>query len=287
MLRDLRIISEALEEMPWVVVKGPVLDEVVYPRPGSRAYGYLDVLVAPRDLERAVTSLEGAGATLVDRNLALARQQRRGELDLRLPGGSVLDLHWDLVNDADARRHLGQPTERLLADRLPVVLGGTPAWQLEPADAVTHLAVHMLTSGAHRLVWALDLQYSMARHDLDPAVLRERSGRLAPLVDLALARARIALPDRRRLARRTAWTAALAAYSRRRPAGSWPDDGRTGRTLFAATRPSTRASAGAYLRAVRAERKPGGGPTKAELMLPRDTPADRRAFFDHIAAECP
>ena len=91
------------ESFPWVVMKGPVLSERCYARPDLRAYGDLDMLVPPASFPGAVAAAVDAGATLVDRNWPLAHRQMRGELMLVLPRGTVLDLHWHVLNEPEAR----------------------------------------------------------------------------------------------------------------------------------------------------------------------------------------
>jgi hypothetical protein len=282
----LALVAEALVTVQWATLKGPVLDEHLYPRPGLRPYSDLDVLVRPTEVQAALGALEGAGAVLIDRNLPLAQAQRRGELGVRLPGGTVLDLHWHLVNDPRARVSFALPSADVaLARSIDVRLVGVSTQRLDAADTVVHLAVHAMTSGADRAIWAHDLRYALADPQLDLGELAARAGRAAPVIDLMLARAaRTAsfAPPPRLAPRATLWTTAMGVVSARHPMGR-SGTGHTGRSLFAATRPTTVESVDALLRARVHERR--GGPAKSDLAVRRDSIAQRREFFEWIVAD--
>ncbi len=179
---DLQRCGRALDaaRVPWLCVKGPVL-QGVYARSGEdRTYADLDLLVEPGRFADALRALSSAGGALVDRNFALMRRRLPGEVCVRAPGGTVVDLHWSLVNKRERRSALHVPTEALVraaagaAGRPPTALPAEPAPPALPAEeAVVHLCLHAAGSGAARLGWLLDVALTLRHGGVRPGRLHE------------------------------------------------------------------------------------------------------------------
>lgn len=177
----MRVIWELAQVKPaldasgarWAVIKGPALVEPLYGAPGRRPYADLDLLVDPAGFRDAVTALEDAGSRLLDRNWLVLRRDLRGEVHLVLPGGTPLDLHWNVLNMN--RRRMWIETSELL-ERAPALdLGGLTVRTLDPTDTVLHLAVHGGTSGGDRLIWLKDIERAVALRPPSWQVLVERA----------------------------------------------------------------------------------------------------------------
>lgn len=165
---DLSTCGRALDEagIPWLCVKGPVLD-AVYRRTGdSRASTDLDLLVGPADFPRALQALGTTGTALLNRNWELLRRVLPGEVAMRAPQGTTIDLHWSLVHKASSRRRTRLVTEGLLSTASRADLGSQQVPVLEPARALVHLCLHAAGSGGDRLFWLLDV----ALQSQDPAL---------------------------------------------------------------------------------------------------------------------
>ncbi len=190
-LEDLRCVAAALEGLPWLVTKGPALAETVYPAPELRPYGDLDLVVEPGAFRDAVAALEGAGATVEDRNWRLLAREGRGQLHLRLPHGTLADLHWHLVNRASVRRAFRIPMAALFARARRADVAGVRAPVLEPTDALLHVALHAALSGGNRLLWLQDVAMLLDRGgvDLEALVRRARRWRVGTPVAIVLERA--------------------------------------------------------------------------------------------------
>jgi hypothetical protein len=100
----------------------------LYPEPGLRPYGDLDLCVAPDHLSRAAGALAAAG-------------------DL----GSWVDLHAGVAELAD------RPWHDLLARSRLASAGGLPVRVLGPEDQLRQLALHLLRHGAWRPLWLCDI----------------------------------------------------------------------------------------------------------------------------------
>jgi len=175
-------------DTPWLVMKGPVLAESVYPFPDLRAYADLDILVPPSAFGRAVRALEDAGARVLDRNWRLVREQMRGQLHLVLPFGTVCDLHWDLVNTE--RASFTTSIEELVDRRRPVELGNIVVDTLDAEDTILHLALHACLAGGDRIVWLKDIDLAArAQPDWDVVTSRADGWKVGPLVATTLGRA--------------------------------------------------------------------------------------------------
>ncbi len=79
---ELPVVAQTLREadVPWLLVKGPVVADVLYTRPDLRAYVDLDVLVPASHFSEAVERLEAAGARLIDANWPLLLADMRGQV---------------------------------------------------------------------------------------------------------------------------------------------------------------------------------------------------------------
>lgn len=162
-LSDLAVVAAALDAAcpGWVLVKGLALAHRVYEDPVARPVGDVDVVVAPARFEPAVRALESAGGVVVDRDWDLQLRELRGQVHVLMPHGTLVDLHWHLVNRDAVRRQVGPLTSDVLARAVPVTIGGVPVRTLDAVDTVTHLALHAALSGGHRLGWLLDLRQAL------------------------------------------------------------------------------------------------------------------------------
>jgi hypothetical protein len=273
----------------WAVIKGPVAVEVLYGSPGQRAYQDLDLLVEPRAFRDVLAALQDSGSELLDRNWTLLRRDLLGEVHLRLPGGTPLDLHWNLINMNRGRMWID--TSELLERSTITNLGGVTVGTLEPVDFVTHLAVHAALSGGDRLMWLKDLE--RAAVVLDPSwesvVERARRWGVAAGVGLMLARTRDVLgaPIPKEVPARllTARSARLVRLTER--ASPW--DQSVGR-LTAASHIVSRAISHGPLRAVvwfvrRAlSRLDPREPAASSVFTPSGDVRDREAYFDAVVS---
>lgn len=193
-LADLRSLEAVLSEreVPWLLVKGPVLSEVVYERPDLRVYNDLDVVIARPAFSEAIDALEGSGFDLLDRNWDLIRRERRAQLHLSLRLGTVADVHHHLLNRAAVRHSLSLPMRDLFERATSVTVGDVQVRTLDPEDTLLHLCVHAGLSGGDRLLWMKDIEQTL-RHqppDWGEVVHRALSWRAGPLVAVVLRRAR-------------------------------------------------------------------------------------------------
>jgi hypothetical protein len=201
----------------WAVVKGPVVVEALYDAdPGRRPYFDLDLLVEPRAFGSFLDALARADATLLDRNWVGMRKSMRGEVHLAHRDGTLIDLHWNLIDMYRGPMRIPAAEALARAQRGEIDGRGVPA--LHPVDALLHLAFHAAYSGGDRLLWLKDLERAASLWRPDWAELEERArrGHIAGAVGLMLARARDVLgapiPEdviHRLLPRRAAWAAAL------------------------------------------------------------------------------
>jgi hypothetical protein len=176
-INDLRHLERVLTTagIPWLVIKGPTLAEPVHGAVELRYYGDLDLLVPGRHLAAAMAALEEAGSEVLDRNWTLIGEQMKGEVHVRLPSGTHLDLHWHLFNDAERRHLFPVDVDGLFSRAREVRVGDAPVTTLSLADTVVYVAMHMLHSGGHRLVWLKDVERLLAQPELDPEAVASRA----------------------------------------------------------------------------------------------------------------
>jgi Uncharacterised nucleotidyltransferase len=177
-------------EVPWVIVKGPVLAELAY-LGAPRYYSDLDVVVPSEHFRQALEVLTTKGASTMDRNWDLVTSNLRGQLHLAI-GPELVDLHWHLVNLVTQRERFAIPMADLFERRRQVRVGTVTTWTLDPTDAVLHVALHAALAGGHQLGWLVDVERSV-RHldpDWDALVRRSQAWRTNLPVAVALNRAR-------------------------------------------------------------------------------------------------
>ncbi|MGD9797291.1 MAG: nucleotidyltransferase family protein [Acidimicrobiia bacterium] len=301
-LAGLRAVASTLGSgVPWLVLKGPVLDHAVYPRARLRTYRDLDVLVPPDRFEEAVELLQGAGYRVTDRNWALIRQTMASQLHLEREGSAPIDLHWTLLFDEDLRAVFRFPVREMVARARTVDVAGLPVATLDPVDTLVHLGVHAAAEGGDRLVWLKDVDVAArAVTDWDEVVVRSIAGGSGLPVATMLARtartlgspipedvvARLAPPGWRRLA---------AVLDRAFPAAASRGLGSPATLLARAVRGDTGSSlagaaaglrhrAGQLVRGRfhRVDRRFDAA-HEGSLLHPLGDEADRAAFFDALA----
>jgi hypothetical protein len=190
---DLAAIGSALRaaEVPFAVVKGPVLSTTLYARPDLRFYDDVDVLVQPADFGAAIEALERSGCVVLDANWAMLEQVVAGQIHLATPLGTVIDLHWNLVNEHAFRDAFPVDTENLLDRTVDVIINGTVVPTLDPVDTLTHLCLHAAMAGANRLGWLKDVDRAVnaVGGEWQPVVDRAREWRAGSAIGTVLARA--------------------------------------------------------------------------------------------------
>lgn len=300
-MADLTTFCDALDGhgITWMVVKGPVLSEVLYPRPDLRMYRDLDILVPEREFERTIDVLEASGFDLLDQNWTLIRMERRGQLHPLLRLGTAVDVHWHLLNREIVRRSLSIPMEEVFDRARTVTLSGLDVLTLDPVDTLVHLCVHAGLSGGDRLVWLKDVERAVVadRPPWDAVIERARRWGAGPLVGIVLDRAALVLhvpvpaevvrgllPPFRRgvtLLSNRLWPVERA-WGRLTPSVLWTQ----------AARPTWRGTLGALFR--RASRRPlrylgAGKPpeegrrgTPGSILSPSGGPEDRRRFMESL-----
>ncbi|RYB92579.1 hypothetical protein EUA06_06445 [Nocardioides glacieisoli] len=184
-------LAHELADIEWAIIKGPVFSEVAHPVAGLRSYNDVDVLVAPDSLREVCRRLHLAGWLLVDFEDMLAAEDPPGEMHWVSPPGALVDLHWSITNMPSRRRLFEVPTAALLERRVPVTLGPTTVWTLDPCDTFVHACLHAAQSGANKLVYLVDVDgLSRLVSDWDEVVARARQWGATSQVCLVTRRAR-------------------------------------------------------------------------------------------------
>lgn len=295
-LDDLQVVAEALGGLghPWLVFKGPVLSGAVYPRPDWRSYADLDVAVPAAHLRQAVRLLVAAGCRLPEQDWGALVRRRAGEVHLRLPSGSELDLHWHLINDGTVRRRFGIQMADVFAAARPVKLGGRTYLTMSASHTMVHLALHGCLAGANRLVWTKDLEQVIRRDEVDWDEVHSvtASWGAVPAVAAQLERCRrivgmeLSLPARAIAQAGRQWAGLTALADRAGPPARSTGQPSIARLVWRATGASTGASvlgagrkAGVHLLNRTRSPVPRGGA--------RGGHDGRRTYFDLVAAEDP
>lgn len=295
-LADLSVLGAALDAagVPWAVAKGPVAAGLLWPGVTLREYYDVDLYVPRAAFVAAVTALEDAGAVLADRNWPLLRESRRAEVAFTAPGGTHVDLHWDVAVPPKLRRAYRTDLPGMVARRRHVELSGSLGRTVptfDPVDTAFVIAFHAAQAGANRLMWLGDVRYAFAADGFDGAELAERAEAAHCLLPVALVvdRADRVLgvgPVADRLSRAVQGPVArlARAIDARRPFPGLPGDRHQGGNLYSGARATDVASAASALRhavdARRTERAVARGMDPGKALW--DDVPDVRARADYL-----
>ena len=296
-LADLDAVLASLSDgaVPFLVVKGPVLSEHLYPSPDLRTYEDLDLLIPPGSFERAVDALRKGGSLLLDRNWALTRADTRGQLHLQLPMGTLADLHWHLLNRENVRDGFAITTDDLFERSREVDVAGRSLPTLDPVDTLLHVALHAALSGGDRVIWLKDIERTIVvdQPPWEEVIRRARAWKAGRSIAITLGRARRSLgapvPEDvlDALFASRLWRRLSDELDRRSPTER--SVGRESPAVFWAqlTRDSGVATARAVLnRASRRLRAMAhGGSSPGAIFTSSGTEEDQRTFLQRVASE--
>lgn len=185
-------IARAFDEahLSWVVMKGPVVASRLYPDPGDRTYGDLDLLVDRRHYAQAMQLLEQLGYRHSIHNWALAEEMLAGQVGMSSNAVSI-DLHWHLHYSHEDRRPFALVPEAMIERARRVMVSGLCVPTLDAVDTIMMLAFHAARSDGHRLIWLKDVERAIAvdQPDLGELVRRSNATGCGPPVGLILDRA--------------------------------------------------------------------------------------------------
>lgn len=247
-VEDLKNAAVALDDagIPWVVVKGPVLAERIWPSPAMRQYMDLDLVVDRHRFTDALEALRNAQVEQLDRNWPMLAATMRAEVAMRGRFGTVIDLHWDIAVPRQLRRDFRVDIGGMLSRACSAELseGAARIRVLDPVDTVLHLAFHAAQAGAHLLVWLADIRFAIQQAGFDWVELERRASaaRFDVAAAVVIARADRALgldqplPTWVRRRARSLWGHLTEVRGGRHPFPGLPDEPHIGGNLYAATR---------------------------------------------------
>ena len=155
-----------------LLFKGFHLSEFVYPVPGARYYGDVDVLLRPRHAAAALAVAEQAGWTVDFASAEVGQADCHTALELRSPGGGevLLDVHRYAVGSlVPWLRRKRRVTAAVWANARARSWNGVQVWEMAPVDAL--LVGLVLARG-----WGAD-RWAVKPHDaVDWRLLRDRCG---------------------------------------------------------------------------------------------------------------
>jgi hypothetical protein len=144
--------------IPWLVIKGPAIAALLYPRPELRTFEDVDVVVPQEAFGDVIRTLQTAGLEVVDRNWELIRRERRGQLHVRLPNGSVADVHWHLLNRDHVRDGFRIDMGAVFGRARSLTVDGLELRTAGEVDTLVHLGLHAALSGGDKLIWLKDAE---------------------------------------------------------------------------------------------------------------------------------
>jgi hypothetical protein len=186
LLRLLGVFEAA--SIPLVPFKGPVLAWSLYENPALREMSDLDVLVQPRDVDRAIGLLRSHGYrphfSCVDTRFFAANQ----EMPLvREDGRVAVDLHWGLLP-----RFFPLDASTFFERLAPEPIAGRQVPTFCPEDLLLFLCVHGSKHGWTSLAWLCDVVRLIDRRAVnwDDVLARAQASHVSRCLSLGLTLAR-------------------------------------------------------------------------------------------------
>lgn len=139
-----------------VALKGVDVLHRLYARFDERTLDDIDLLVRPRDRDRALSVLEGAGWTGPAGSARVHWLRSSYEMPLSSPDAVPVawEIHWSLGQDVRYRIDADAVVDRAQ----PMTVAGRDVLRLDDHDAVAHLLLHHVQHYFdRRLKWVLDL----------------------------------------------------------------------------------------------------------------------------------
>ncbi|MDX6549298.1 MAG: hypothetical protein QOG33_2848 [Gaiellales bacterium] len=294
---DVARLGEALDrdKIPFMVVKGPVLAEVVYPRNDLRAYDDVDLVVPRRRFADAISALIGANCDVLDRNWRRIRREMRGQVHMTARYGTSVDVHWHLLNRSSVRSAFRLEMDELFERARLVSLDGPQVMTLDPIDTLLHLALHAGLSGGAKLSWLKDIERAAAAEQIawDELVRRARAWGAGEVIAVSFRRSRSLLdapiPDGvvEALSGSRVWQTLVRGSERLSPPERPPNRPTLARAVTRATRAGLGPSVAALVSRLGADlaepvsRLTGHG--GAILSTAEGDESDRLAYFEAVA----
>ena len=169
-----------------VALKGAGLASAVYREPAERDFGDIDLLLAPDEIDRAVTALGGQGYRVPGTEAAEAGyREHHFHVRVQRPDGFIVELHWKLTRTIEP---FLLDAAAFLADG--VTLPGARGVRIpRPEHALLHMVLESVRDGFDRLTRVVDVDRIIAA---TPAIdwhyveATARAWRLLPSLALAL-----------------------------------------------------------------------------------------------------
>lgn len=167
-LGDLRLLHRVLGDagVPWLVLKGPALASTLHGGPELRSYRDLDVLVPAGQFGAAASALVGGDCAIPRHDWTALRENLGGEIDVFMPSGTHLDLHWHLISEQPDRLPYAIDLAGLFDRQREFAIGSDRFATLSHLDTALHVALHAMLSGAQRLIAMKDLQLALRVPDI-------------------------------------------------------------------------------------------------------------------------
>jgi len=168
--RETRFLVELLAEVgiEVILLKGADIRHRLYEDPVCRPMSDLDLLISPFDLEKAHTTLERRGYTLIPWNLDLRpgfTAQFRWVISYNSPTENLVEVHWEIQEVGTFYR---LPYGPLRKQALAQNLGNLPVLILSAEHLMLHLILHTFDEiECAPLLKLIDLERALQRLSLD------------------------------------------------------------------------------------------------------------------------
>jgi hypothetical protein len=167
-------VADTFDEagIEWRLLKGAATAHLIYPEPGLRTIGDLDVIVRPHDFERASSAISSLAVEEVFPPYGPVDAQLRKARAFRLPSGVEVDVHQRIQGPL---RTMTLATNHVFQRPQTLTVGGRVVAAPSIDVLFLHAALHLASEGA-RMSTLADVIALAHRTDLDPTQSAELLG---------------------------------------------------------------------------------------------------------------
>lgn len=161
----LQQVSESLNEINWIILKGPSLSQTLYDDPCERTSKDLDILIEAEFLDEVIHRLTSSGFLL--KTFFKTKKQQSAlvkyhhHIEFTSPNGEIsVEVHWKLLKDS----LYSFDVTKIMSQKVQQRIGEKTYWKLDEETEIIYLVLHGIHHGFFRLQWLNDIYHYFKKY---------------------------------------------------------------------------------------------------------------------------
>lgn len=150
-----------------ILLKGALLNSLIYDNISLRTFTDIDLLIKPEDLQRAVGIIESLGYTKASTNESLAKKEGRTQIHY-IKDGLVVDLHVAAINSSQYSAISKFYDDNLWQNAVQFKFHDTHTWRPQDEDLLIYSCIHLSVHHNYdKMIWLKDIERILTKLDID------------------------------------------------------------------------------------------------------------------------